>query len=144
MRLLILHLKISSGIFCHFSWQILRENRICLKVVKTLIFNFTQHVEDWKAPLMQKCNSIKYYLLIRRMHWWYKYSMHVWMYLIYFFRHWPTRCVFKKTVIFLPKCCAGFFFWLLTVGIVKMDECNGRQYIFVDSVLVKKHTCFQF
>lgn len=48
---------------------------------------------------------------------------------------------YKKQSFFFPSAVLGFF---LTVNgrIVKMDECNGRLYSSVDSVLMEKTYLF--
>lgn len=55
----------------------------------------------------------------------------------------PLDMFYKRQSFFFQSAVLDFF---LTVNckIVKMDECNGRLYSSVDSVLMKKPTCFQF
>lgn len=134
MGLLILHSKISSGILCDFTWQILRENIIWVKVVKTLISNYIQHVEDWKVPMMQKCNSLKHCLLITRMHWWYSLCMFECISSTSFNIH--TLDMFYKIQYFFFQSAVLGFFLPVNGRIVKMDHCNGKLYSSVESVLI--------
>lgn len=78
--------------FHYFSCQIFREKTYLFRNGKNChsLGTITDTIKSDKQWWWQKCQSVKYDLLIRRAHWWHRHSVNGWVHIIHFSQSRPT------------------------------------------------------